>query len=315
MRVGGRYCNIMTMMEIVESQHGVLARWQARSAGVSRAVVASQVRRGVLEALSPRVLRLVGAPRTARQHQMAGVLDAGPGAVASHSTAATLWGIPGFGGRHPEVSRLRGTTRRPVTLASVHEPRLLPCAHVSVVDAIPVTTPERTLCDLAACVRLARLERAADSALAARVADLSRLWLTFDDLAATGRPGRARMGRVLGDRPPGYTAPESELEARFMALVAGAGLEQPHRQVEVGGADWVGRVDFLFRHSQLVVEVDGQLAHSSLLDRQADARRDAALRAAGFDVLRFGWADVVLHPRATVGILRRSKGRLASETR
>lgn len=145
-----------------------------------------------------------------------------------------------------------------------------------------------------------------DSALARQIADLGRLWLTFGDLTARGRPGRQSLRSVLAERPPGYVAPESELESRFAALVAGAGLEAPERQVNLGAGEWIGRVDFLFRRVQLVVEVDGQLGHSAMLDREADARRDAALRAAGFEVLRFGWADVVLYPERTVRILRRA---------
>lgn len=296
----------MKELEIAEKQHGLVARWQLRVAGRDRAGLARRLDSGDWVAESGRVLRRGGAPQTPHQRVMALVLDAGPGAVASHRTAAWLWGVPGFGPGPAEVSLLRGMNGCASPLGVVHRPRLLPSAHVTATCGIPVTTPERTLCDLAAVVGPLRIERAVDSALARHTADLARLWLAFDDLAARRRPGRRVMRRILAERPPGYVAPESELEARFLRMVERAGIVMPECQVDVGGAAWVGRVDFLFRCQRLVVEVDGQLAHSALSDRRNDEQRDEALKATGFDVLRFGWSDVVLDPRRTVGVLRRS---------
>ncbi len=287
----------MELYDLAEQQYGLVTRRQARELGVRLAPPH-------WEACSTRVLRASGSSRTDKQRLMAAVLDAGPGAVVSHGAAAWLWQIPGFGMRVVDVSRPRRRSRRPSILAVVHEPRLLPVGHCAAVDGIPVTTAERTLCDVAATARRERTERAVDSALARQVVDLGRLWLTFGDLTARGRPGRTRMGLILADRQPGYIAPESELEARFIELIAAAGLAPPERQVDVGGPEWVGRVDFLYRRARLVVELDGRLGHSSLLDRAADVRRDRALHAAGFEVLRFGWADVVLHPHRTVAQLR-----------
>jgi very-short-patch-repair endonuclease len=50
-------------------------------------------------------------------------------------------------------------------------------------------------------------------------------------------------------------------------------------------------VDLLWREAALVVELDGRRYHAHR--RRADAERDARLRAAGFDVRRYGWGDVV----------------------
>ena len=283
----------------------MLARWQLHELGVNRNVIRNAVAHGRWELASAHVVRLAGVPRTDRQAVMAAVLDCGPTAVASHRCAAWLWGLPGFTAVPAEVSRARDAKLRS-SLAVVHRPLYLPPDHCSEVDGIPVTTPARTLCDVAGGVRPQRLERAVDNALARKVVDLADLWLTFGDLAARGRPGRTAMGEILAARPPGFLAPESELEARFVALLDGAGICQPSRQVDVGLGDWVGRVDFLFRPERLVVEVDGQLAHSSVLDAAADARRDERLRAAGFVILRFTWADVVLRPWRTVAVLRRA---------
>lgn len=295
----------LTALELAERQHGLLSRWQLRALGTDRASVGRALAQRRWIEVTPRTLRLAGAPVTPAQQVMAAVLDAGPGAVASHRAAGWLWRYPGFDAC-AEVSLVRGANGRGAALGVVHRPRNLAAHHVSSVAGVPVTTPERTLCDLAGVVGPGRLARVVDSALAADTADLARLWITFADLAARGRPGRGRLRRILADRPPGYIAPESELEARFVALVDMAGMAQPERQVVLGDGDRIGRVDFFFRAAGVVVEVDGRLGHSALLDRQADARRDGALRAMGLQVVRFGWADVVLAPEATLACLRRS---------
>ena len=112
------------------------------------------------------------------------------------------------------------------------------------------------------------------------------------------------MRRLLDERGGRYVAPESELEARFLGLVRHHGLPAPERQVDVGDVDgWVGRVDFLFRPA-VVVEVDGSLGHTSLLDRAADAERDRRLRASGRAVIRLGWDDVTLSPRTAARTIR-----------
>lgn len=205
--------NQIAAVQIAAVQYAVFTRGQASQAGVSRAAIARRLSSGDWVLVSRRVIRIAGAPRTDHQGIMAAVLDAGRHAVASHAAAAWLWGIPSFSPRLPEVSRPRGSTGRAASLGIVHEPCLLPAEHVTVRDRVPVTTPERTLCDLAGTFRRQRVERAVDSALARSVANLARLWLVYGDLAARGRPGRTAMALILSERRPGYIAPESELEA------------------------------------------------------------------------------------------------------
>ena len=81
--------------------------------------------------------------------------------------------------------------------------------------------------------------------------------------------------------------PGSGLEADFLAMLVAAGMPLPEGQVDLGGEDgWVGRVDFYYRDLKLVIEVDGDAWHTAYLDKISDERRDASLRAAGFEVER-----------------------------
>jgi very-short-patch-repair endonuclease len=136
-----------------------------------------------------------------------------------------------------------------------------------------------------------RTERALDNALARGLTTVSALRQVTDELARQGRPGSSVMRRLLADRAGAYVPPESQLEARFHAVAKQAGLELV-RQCDVGGDHWIGRVDFLDPRRRLVVEVDSDLHHTSLLDEAADAERDAAMAEAGYTVVRITEHDV-----------------------
>src|SRR5262249_9693064 len=77
-------------------QHALVTRRQAIAAGLTADAVARRVRAGLWVVAAPGVSRLAGAPRSWPQRALAAVLSAGPGAVASHRTAAHLWGLDGF---------------------------------------------------------------------------------------------------------------------------------------------------------------------------------------------------------------------------
>jgi len=186
----------------------------------------------------------------------------------------------------------------------IHEPSRLSPDHCGIVSGIPVTTPARTLFDLAASVHPRRAERALDNALARSLTTLNSLSAVVDELAARGRPGSALMVRLMSERDGNYVPPDSGLEARFMSLVRAAGLPAPVRQRNVGGKDWVGRVDYLFCPFKVIAEIDSAIHHSTKLDREADARRDRELEAAGFRVLRFRDHDIWQDPALVIRVLQ-----------
>jgi very-short-patch-repair endonuclease len=164
-----------------------------------------------------------------------------------------------------------------------------------------VTTPSRVLFDLAGIVHPARLARSVDDALAKRLTNVRALHALLDVLAQRGRAGIRAMRVVLAERPPGWRAPESHLEARTQQILRDGGLPPFERQVDVGDDDgWIGRVDFLERRNSVVLQVDGDRWHSSLLDRVADAEQTARLHRAGFVVARVTEAQVWLRPASVI---------------
>ena len=179
---------------------------------------------------------------------MAAVLDAGPSAFLSGPASAALWRLSGFGLLHLrdiDVSRPRGGTRRPSELASIHEVLDLEPDHVTVLDGIPVSTPTRTVFELAATLPTGRAERAVDSAWARNLTSYRLLHQMLDDWADRGRAGTVAMREILERRPAGYVPPASNLESRFAYLADRHCIGPFRRQVNLGGEEWIGRVDFL----------------------------------------------------------------------
>lgn len=292
---------------LADRQHGAFSKAQARGAGLTEAAIQHRLRAGRWELLGPGVYRLPGAPRTWEQRLMAATLAAGPGAVASHRSAAALLGIPGFS----QVGRLELTTprdrRRRRTDTTVHRALVLPATHIGVVKGVPCTRPARTLVDLAGVVPAGRTERAVDNCLASGLVTVRALHVMTSELARRGRPGIAIMRRLVDERGEGYVAPASELEARFLALLRSADLREPVRQLDVGDdAGWAGRVDSAYADLRLLIELDSRRHHLSKLDFEADRARDNRWVAAGWRPLRFTWRDVTTRQSYLIDVLRRS---------
>lgn len=242
---------------------------------------------------------------------MAAVLEGGPGTVVSHTAAAALWGIPGFGFGALEVSRQRDASKRPVPAVRNHWPRYLPGTHVTEVARIPVTSLARTVFDLAGHERPQRIERAVDTLVSRSPALLVNLHRLLDELAAQGRGGVRVMRSLLEVRPVGSVAPASGLEARVQRILADAGEPPLELQVDVGGHEWIGRVDFADRSIGLLVEVDSNRHHTSRIDRERDRQRDEALYAAGWRlVIRLTEEQVWYRPWEVVAAVREARRRL-----
>lgn len=293
------------MDQLAERQHGLITRAQAIEAGLSPAAIRHRLESGRWHLVRGGVYRLPGSPRTWHQRLLAVVLAAGSGAVASHSSAAALFGVPGFpSGRRPEISTPRDRRVRHPD-AAVHRSLWLPDSHVAIVEGIPTTRVARTLVDLAGAVLPGRLERALDNSLSMGIVTLASLATVTHELTRPGRPGIAIMRRLLADRGAGYVAPASELEARFLALVRAAGLPEPVRQCDVGDEhDWLGRSDYGYLAERVLIELDSRRHHLSELDFQRDRERDNRRIAAGWRPLRFTWHDITARPKEVIAILR-----------
>jgi hypothetical protein len=291
---------------LAATQHGVISRSQAMDAGLSRKAIEHRLRRDRWVRRARGVYRIAGAPETPEQSAMTAVLSAGPRAVLSHASAAALADLPGFS-LEPFTVSVPRVVHHVLDGVRIEQSLCLPEHHTRVVRSIPCTSAARTIFDLCGDLRIrpSRAARALDTALARRIVTMPDLWRVLDDLAERGRRGTVWMRTLLTERGGAYVPPESELEARFVSLVHRYGLPVPDRQVDLGDrAEWIGRVDFVWRDVRVIAEVDGAAFHDGLLDRRRDAERDRRLASLGWTVLRFRWDDVVNTPAAVAHSIR-----------
>ena len=228
----------------------------------------------------------------------AALLTAPAGAVASHRTAAALWGL--------QIPLQEATDQRvdltvPLTsrAESRRDRRVYRCdlleADVTRRRSLPVTTPERTWRDLAGVLQPGPLLAVTDQLLD----DWCRLTDLEAQLAArpSGR-GSARARTVL---PLGNGRAESPMESLMRWLLHEAGVPAPVVQhlVHDGRGRLLGRADLAWPDRLLIVEFDGDV-HRERSVFVKDLRRQNALVAEGWTVLRFSSADILGRPAAVI---------------
>ena len=143
---------------------GIITNEDLRAVGASRQQTYRRVRDGRWRRLQPGVLAVAASPTTWEQAVLAAVLGAGQGAVASHSTAARLWGFPDFAPLSIEVSVPRGRQPR-LQGVRLHRVIDVPPEDRSEVRSIPATSASRTLVDLSGSISLGQLARTLDHGL------------------------------------------------------------------------------------------------------------------------------------------------------
>jgi hypothetical protein len=216
--------------------------------------------------------------------RLAAVWALGDRAVLSHRSAAAAWGLRGGGAARIDVTvRARSAAPREgirvhLTTRDVETTRL---------GLLPITTPARTLLDLAALLPAQQLGAALKQAEVLDLYDLHAL-----EAVVAGHPrhhGRKRLAAALARDAP---LTLSDLEDRFLALCDAHGLPRPAANARPLGF----RVDFLWPGRRVVAETDGWRFHRTRAAFETDRARDQALAAAGYVVLRFTHRQVSTVP-------------------
>jgi very-short-patch-repair endonuclease len=241
----------LEVARIAANQHGYITRSQLLHAGFDRNAIAHRVRSGRLIRAHRGVYAVGHVPPSPYARAMAAVLACGPGAVLSHRSAGALWGLM----RWPHTLEVTATTDHRVPGIRTHRSRRLD--DVTHHYDIPVTSPARTLHDLARVLDPAALTRAVNDA---RLRHLVRA----HEVGAASGPTR------------------SVFEDAFLAFIDRHDLPRPEVNQRVAGYE----VDMLWRRHNLVAELDGRAYHD---DFEQDRERDADLLAAGLRVVRVTW--------------------------
>lgn len=287
------------------SQHNWVAhKSELIGLGVTARSVERRVASGLLTSFGHGVVGIANQSDPAR-HLMALGLAMHPTGALSHFTSTDLFEIPARERRRgdsitvelPIDLLIPHASSRVATSLRIHQSRSLHAVDITEKDGWRVTTVERTICDLAAFVGIAKLTWLIEWVIKEGIADRASIQACARSLNRQGRPGtvkrRTALANLLDDEPLNLT----ELEKLFLSLAALlgiAGLDAQFQPPWYNGR--TGIVDFAIPHLKIIIEVDGRRWHSLTQDQRRDRERDRTARSNGWLILRYGWDE--LHHRS-----------------
>jgi very-short-patch-repair endonuclease len=290
--------------ELLDLQHGVIARWQAAQAGLNVRTIDAWLHSGRWQRLYDGVYATYTGRPPRRAVLWAGVLRAGAGAALGYHTAAEM---DGLADRSSNVIHVVVSSSRRVIIAPQERGRGMPpvVVHYSarIDDAIhPSRTPRRTRIE-ETTLDLTQVAPSLDEAFAwlARACSRRLTNALLLHTAMTARPKmrwRTELASAVTDVGNGV---HSVLEWRYLHDVAlRHGLPRADRQAVSRVGNRTRYLDNQYQMFGVVVELDGRANHPAE-SRWRDVRRDNASAAAGMITLRYGWADVTEDPCRVAG--------------
>jgi very-short-patch-repair endonuclease len=288
--MGGKSAKDLEIAALADAQYGVVSRAQLLQAGFTSREIDRRSEAGRLIRMWQGVYAVGHKRLRVEGRWTAAVLACGKGAALSHQTAAAVWELRqvGSGAIHITVPGDGGRKRR--AGIKLHRSATLTAKQVTREHGLPVTTPARTIIDLARTLNADELERIVD------LADHRGLI----DFAALRSTRSVSLKAVLRAYNPAPT--RSELERAFLRLCDKHGIERPETNAIVEGV----LVDFVWRDRRLVVEVDGYTYHRAPSRFETDRERDAHLTVRGWRALRFTWRHVMERPAWVAATTKRA---------
>ncbi len=277
------------VFSLATRQGGVVNRRQLLAAGASGNQVDSRVRNRSLRKLYAGVYA-VGHDRLSPEgRQRAAVMAGGPNAVLSHRAAAGLLGLlPPTGKLEVIRSSSPDRHRPPPAHASraihpgliIHRTRSLGPDEVITRRGIPVTSPIRTIINLAERESPKNLDTAIRRGVAGNLFDVAELSRAVS--RCRGRKGIAKLRKVLENWNPGTLRTRSDFENEVSDVCPDFGVPRPLiNDIRCGY-----EVDFQWKGSRILLESDGHAYHLSRADRHRDYQKMLDLTAAGNVVVR-----------------------------
>lgn len=282
-------------------QYSVMSRSELRALGVTARAEAARVAQGEWDRPAAHVVRLSGSRHSPEQDLMVALLECSPYAVASHRSAAWLWGLADVPDAH-EVSIPFGAGWRRGSF-TVHRVKDVP-AEISFRSDIPCTNPLRTLVDLAGVVSSAEIDDALDRAVASRLVTVDGVRAETERLARRGRKGVGAVKAALRRRGLVAAPNPSVLESRTLRLLRSGGIMVQSVEVVVGPhGEYRADVGL---DPMVLVEIDGHVFHSTPEQKAYDERRRAEIRMGGTFLLVYDWRAVSYEGRRVLAECHRA---------
>lgn len=262
---------------VARRQHGLITLAQLTAAGLGPRGVRHRVRAGRLHRIHRGVYAVGHAALTIEAGFLGAVLAMAPAALLSLHGAAAMWGLRTPRRGDVDVTVVgRDVRSRPGI--RVHQVREIWEDDIAERDGIPVTSPARTMLDLASVLSEHHLKRAL--AKAEVEGRLTHAQLRRQLERHPRARGRRMLERILD---AGAARTRSALEAEVAQLTGAT-----HINRIVAGHE----VDLYFPDRNLIVEVDSERFHgASPTQLLLDAEKDGRLRAGGMEVMRVRQRD------------------------
>jgi very-short-patch-repair endonuclease len=291
------------MARLALRQHGVVARRQLLDLGMSGRAIERRLQRGQLHEVF-RGVYVFGARRISRKGRwMAAVVVSDERTVLSHRSAGRLWRLLPSADEWVDVMNPPGRVVRRKGIVS-HESEIWNDER-EVVDAIPVTSPFRTIFDLAAVLKLRELERTWHEAEVRGLRDRVSLPMLLERYP--GRRGARNLRALLeAAEPVGFT--RNDFEEVFVALVDSYGLRRPRMNGTLALRGRFFEIDALWEDERVAVELDSRSVHSTNRNFESDKQRDRILLAEGWRTVRVTWRQLKDEPDEIVADLRKALG-------
>jgi predicted transcriptional regulator of viral defense system len=226
-----------------------------------------------------------------------------PGAVLSHQTAAEMHGLRPVE-RDTVVVTVHARTTHVFPGVTVHRTGDLAPRDVTVRDTLPITTPARTIVDLAGVMGHRQLAAVLDAALLERLVGYEAIVEVAERVCRRGKRGSAVLRRLLDERGHGLLRSATALERLGLKAL---GLTRTGRWFVQHPVPWAPgrRFDAAFPEARVAVEWDSRRWHTAVEDFRSDRERDRAAILNGWVVLRFTWHELEQDPWAVAGEIDR----------
>ncbi len=278
MRESGSTQREWAIVELAEAQEGLLRHQQLLDLGLKKDAITRRLSSGRLHRKHQSVYTLGHRLLRPRGEWYAAVW-AVPGCALSHQSAAAF-----YGWMEPDPVVQHVTTIRRASSREglrVHRVRVLSIRDVRRVPGLVVTTPARTIVDLASVLSWPELRATTD-----RVRALDVRAIRAAQSRVPHRRGAKNVRRLCG-RLEAHT--KSEFERRYLRFCKRRGVPLP---VAVNERVAGFLVDCHYERERVVVELDGRAFHRRQDQMAADRRRDRKLARAGYVTVRLVWEDL-----------------------
>lgn len=296
----------MRCAHIFRDQQGLISREQLEHEGLDAGARRRRVGAGLLVPVLPGVYRSSATSESWRQFVRATWMWLRGRGVMSHLTSASLLGLIETETFPIEVTTSTHSLKAPSDRVVVHRVKHLEPRDRRMIQGIHITTPVRTVVDLAGSLPQRRFEFVLDEARRRRLVAERPLREALNRLGRQGRPGIKLLRHILDAGELSLPVPGSPFERRFIQFLDRRSLPEADRQFVIRDdrGQFVAQVDFAYPDLKIAIECDSKKHHFGVDDWEHDVARRSKLAALGWLVIHVSWHMLIHEPDEVERLIR-----------